>query len=164
MNSKLKTQNHKSSIDNRQLGISIAELAIEYADQRVPYQHRGTSRNGCDCTGLIVAICRELGYLKKFVLRQYREDWNLHAGAGNQVIEELRKFGVEIPKREAGIGDIPVMLFGKCPAHCGIIVARGPVIVHSLKSEHYCNKSVLKKSMWSARWVTTFRLIEEKLN
>jgi len=156
MNSKLKTQNSK-------LGISIAALAIEYAEIRVPYQHRGMSRNGCDCTGLIIGICRELGYLKKFVLRQYREDWNLHAGAGNQVIEELRKVGTEIAKNEATIGDIPVMLFGKCPAHCGIIVARGPVMVHSLKSERWCKKSILKKSMWSAQWLTTFRLIEEKM-
>ncbi len=156
MNSKLKTQDSK-------LGIKIAALAIEYADQRVPYRHRGMTRRGCDCTGLPIAICRELGFLREFVLRQYSSDWNLHAGAGNQVVEELGKFGVEIPNRQAAVGDIAVMLFGKCPAHCGIIISPDLIFVHSLKTNKCCKKSVLKNSVWSSRWVKTFRLIEEKL-
>lgn len=146
-----------------QIGIEIARKAIEYAEIGVPYQHRGMTRNGCDCTGLIIAICRELGFLKEFVLRPYKEDWNCHAGAGYQIIEELEKVGERVPNRESGIGDIPVMWFDKYPCHCGIIVKPGPVIVHSLKSNKHCKKSVLRNSNWSKRWLMTYRLIEKKL-
>lgn len=146
------------------LGVEIARLAIEYADAKVPFEHRGTSRNGCDCTGLLIGICRELGYLKDYELRDYPYDWNLHAGASNYVIDELTKYAVEVPRSEAAVGDIAVMRIGKCPAHCGIIVAPGPVIVHSLVTSKYCRKSVLRNSQWSERWIKTFRFCEAKLS
>jgi len=146
------------------LNVRIAELALQYAKLKVPYEHRGTTRNGCDCTGLIIGICRELGYLNGFVLRQYSKQWNLHAGAGNYVIDELSKIAQRVPNKLATVGDIAVMWFGKCPAHCGIIVKPGPVMVHSLMSNGYCKKSLLKNSQWSSRWLATYRLTEEKLH
>ena len=146
------------------LNARIAELAIEYAKDKVSYEHRGTTRNGCDCTGLIIGICREMGYLKKFVLREYCKQWNLHKGAGNYVIEELSKIARKVPNNQAIIGDIAVMWFAKCPAHCGIIVKPGPVMVHSLLTNKCCKKSLLKNSQWSRRWLATYRLIEERLS
>jgi len=146
------------------LNTRIAELALQYAKQKVPYEHRGTTRNGCDCVGLIIGICRDMGYLEKYVLRQYNDQWNLHAGAGNHMIKEFEKLCQKIPNGQATIGDIAVMWFGKCPAHCGIIVKPGPVMVHSLMSNRYCKKSLLKNSQWSRRWMATYRLTEEKLN
>ena len=147
----------------KSLNEQIAALALEYVALKVPFQHRGMTRNGCDCTGLIVAICRELGFLSTFVLRQYKTDWNLHAGAGNRILEELDKVGNVIPNSEAGIGDIAVMWMGRYPGHCGIIVNPGPVMVHLLKTERFCKKSVLKNSNWSKCWRATYRLDEEKL-
>jgi cell wall-associated NlpC family hydrolase len=149
--------------DRRTLNVKIADLAIEYASLKVPYQHRGTSRNGCDCTGMLIAIARELGYLKRYVLRKYPPDWNLHAGAGNQVIEELSKVADELSKSKASIGDIAVMAFGKCPAHCGIIVDDQLTMVHSLSTNKCCTYGLLKNSLWQSRWLTTFRLNQEKL-
>lgn len=147
-----------------ELNKKIADLATEYARLRVRYQHRGTSRNGCDCTGLIIAILQELGHLKDFILRPYKPDWNKHAGADDKIIEELRKVGEQIPNSRASIGDIAVMWMHDHPGHCGIIVAPGPVMVHSLKTEKCCKKSLLKNSDWSARWRASFRISEEKLN
>lgn len=141
----------------------FAELAIEWARLKVPYQHRGTTRNGCDCTGLLIGIARELGYLKNYELRNYPPDWNLHNGAGNQVIEELKKFGNKIPKSRAGIGDVVVMNFGKCPAHAGIIVNYSMMMVHALSTNRCCAFGKLRNSMWSSRWRYTFRLDENKL-
>lgn len=145
------------------LGERIAAIALEYAAAKVPYQHRGMSRNGCDCTGLIVGVCRELGFLRKFILRQYKLDWNLHKGGGNQILEELGKVGHKIPNNEAAIGDVAVMWMGKWPGHCGIIVKSGPIMVHSLSTERFCKKSVLRKSNWSKSWRATYRLDGEKM-
>ena len=141
----------------------FAAKAIEWAKQKVPYQHRGTTRRGCDCTGLLIGIARELGFLKNYKLRKYPPDWNLHAGAGNQVIEELSKFGHEIPKSQATIGDVAVMAFGKCPAHCGIIVDDKFMMVHSLSTNRSCTIGFLKNSMFAKRWINSFRLDKNKL-
>lgn len=146
-----------------ELNKKIAGLAKEYADAKVPYQHRGYSRNGCDCTGLLLAIMQELGYMKGYKLRDYPPDWNLHAGAGNQVIDELEKLADQIPKKMAGAGDVIVMTFGKCPAHCGILVDNNLTMVHSLSTNRCCTYSLLWNSSWYKRWVTTFRINELKL-
>jgi len=143
--------------------IRFAELAIEWAEAKVPYQHRGLSRNGCDCFGLLVGIWREMGYFKKYVLKYYPPDWNLHAGAGNQVIEELSLYGVQVKKNEIKRGDIAILFFGKCPAHCGIIVSDKLMMVHSLSTKRCCTYGILNNSMWSRRWQTTFRMDENKL-
>ena len=116
-----------------------------------------------DCTGLLVAVLQELDYLKGFILRKYPPQWNLHKGASNQVIEEIEKVAFKVPNKEAIIGDVAVMLFGKCPAHCGVIVTEDLVFVHALRTNGFVKKSVLKKSMWSSRWMATYRLDEKKL-
>jgi cell wall-associated NlpC family hydrolase len=140
----------------------FAEIAGQWADARIPYRHRGTSRRGCDCTGLIIGICREMGFLGNYELRQYPEDWNLHAAADDHVVEELERFGHKINSGGAGVGDIAVMRFGRCPAHVGVIVA-GRLMVHSFKDARCCKYAMLKNSKWAGRWVATYRLDPEKL-
>lgn len=144
--------------------ISLSQL---YADRArewvgVVYQHRGTTRRGCDCTGLLVGIAQELGLLKNYKLRSYSFDWNLHAGAGNYIVEELKRYSNEIPKSETRVGDILIFRFGKCLAHAGILVAKG-LFVHSIAKAKVCKYSVLKNSIWSTRWAKTFRLDERKM-
>jgi len=147
----------------------FAASAIEYAEQKVPFRHRGIDRRGCDCTGLLIAIARENGWLKNYKLREYNMQWNLHHGASDQIIEELERFADPIDNGMATVGDIAVMRFGKCPAHCGIIVTKGLVFVHCMKERGKgrlsggCKKSVLKNSMWSRRWIATYRIDEKKL-
>lgn len=134
---------------------AFARLACEWAEASVTYRHRGTTRNGCDCTGLLIGIARELGYLKKYKLRRYAIDWNLHAGAGDYITTELIKFGSAIPNGRAAPGDIAVMTFGKCRAHVGVIVREDLLMVHSLKTNGRCKYDILKNSMWSRRWIET---------
>jgi len=140
----------------------FAHLARQWADAGVPYQHRGTSRNGCDCTGLLIGIAGEMGYLANYKLRQYGPQWNLHAGAGNQVLEEIEKFADPIDIKEAGIGDIAVMKFGRCPAHCGIIVDGKGLMVHALKTNLRVRYGLLKNSQWSKRFCAAYRINIEK--
>ncbi len=130
----------------------------------VPYRHRGTTRSGCDCTGLVIGIATEHGFLINYKLRQYGRQWNLHAGAGDQMIEELGRFCDHIDNKEAGPGDIAVMRFGRCPAHCGIIIDDTGLIIHSLKSNKKVTCGMLRNSRWQKRWVMTFRINETKLN
>jgi cell wall-associated NlpC family hydrolase len=149
-------------LTKRDLGSNIAALAREWAAERVPYLHRGTTRSGCDCTGLILGIAREMGFLLDYKLREYPPDWNLHGGAGNQVIDELKKFADAVAPHEVVAGDIVLMRFGKCPAHCGIIV-EPHIMVHNWRSGRYCRFAMLQNSMWSRRWISTYRFNVKRL-
>jgi cell wall-associated NlpC family hydrolase len=136
----------------------IADLAAE----GVPYVHRGTSRSGCDCTGLVIGIFRELGFLTRFELPEYPVDWNLHAGACDRILEYLdRGFDRVTPSRSAA-GDIAVMFFGRCPAHVGILVA-ADMMVHCFRDAGSVRFARMIASPWSARWRYTYRVNEEKL-
>lgn len=130
----------------------------------VKYRHRGMTKNGCDCTGLIIGALRNLGFMAGYALRMYPLDWNLHAGAGNYIMEELGKVSNEIPKQSAAAGDILMFRFGKCLAHVGVLIdpANGK-FVHALLSSEKCCYAISKNSMWSARWEKTFRLDVDKL-
>lgn len=130
----------------------------------VKYRHRGTTMRGCDCTGLIIGVCRKLGYLGRYDLRMYPEDWNLHAGAGNYICEELDKVGNEIPKNSACDGDIAIFRFGKCLAHAGIIVdIKKRLMIHSFLTAKKCKYAILRNSLWSKRWEKSYRLDNEKM-
>jgi cell wall-associated NlpC family hydrolase len=147
------------------LAEQFAAAAESYAADRVVYQHRGTTRQGVDCTGLIIAIAREIGFLGRYELRPYPPDWNLHSGAGQQLLVELEKVADRIRKVDADRGDVAVIFWGKCPAHCGILVAggRAPRMVHSYYGARSVRHAMLVRSPWSKRWVHTYRLNEEKL-
>lgn len=153
--------NSKLKIQNSELREKLASIAMKWIG--VPYEHRGTTRKGCDCTGILIGIAGEMGFLEGYELRQYPVQWNLHSGAGNQVIEEIERFAERIENAEAGPGDIAVMRFGRCPAHCGIIVDDNGLMVHSLKTNGRVTYGMLRNSMWSKRWCATYRINEEKL-
>lgn len=135
-----------------------------WADAKIKYRHRGTTKGGCDCTGLIIGAMRNLGYLGKYVLRMYPRDWNLHSGAGNYIIEEITKISDEIPNSEIDNGDLVVFRFGKCVAHIGVMIdISSKLFAHSLFSIKQCRYAILRNSMWSKRWVKSFRLNNEKM-
>lgn len=130
----------------------------------VPYRHRGTTRQGCDCTGLLIGVARELGYLKHFKLRKYKQDWNLGSGADDQVIKQLKKMGDLIGNSQADIGDIIVMNFGRCGDHCGILVdVHKKLMIHCYRTLKKCRYGILRNSRWSRRWIQTYRIDEQKL-
>jgi cell wall-associated NlpC family hydrolase len=122
--------------------------ALQWTADRVKYRHRGITRAGCDCTGLLIGIARECGYLKNYELRDYGRQWNTHA---------------EVPKSETGPGKIVVMRFKLCPAHVGIIVNDNLLMVQIHAKAKYCKATPLRNSPWSARWIATYELNETKM-
>ena len=131
----------------------------------VPYQHRGTTRGGCDCTGLLIGVARELGFLKNYQIRKYPVDWNLHSMADDYIAGELNRLTVEIPKNQADTGDIIIMHFGRCISHCGILVDREKMLmVHSYRTSNKVTKGLLRNSKYARHWVRTFRIDAEKIS
>ena len=141
-------------------------FAERYAQQAlqwlgVPYQHRGTTRGGCDCTGLLIGVARELGCLQDYELRKYPPDWNLHGMADNYIAEQLGQLAVPVPNSEAAAGDILIMHFGRCLAHCGILVDRPKMLmVHCWRPSRKVTYSIVGQA-W--KWRLTYRLDESKL-
>ncbi len=146
------------------LQLIFKEEAIKWAEEKVRYVHRGVSKLGCDCTGLIIGVCREIGYLGNYKLRNYSKDWNLHNGAGNYIIEELEKVANEIPKNEITEGDILVFSWGRCLAHVGILVNKNNgKFVHCFVDSKKCIYGILFNSGFGKRWKKSYRLNVEKM-
>jgi cell wall-associated NlpC family hydrolase len=140
------------------------EESITWVTDEVRYLHRGVSKLGCDCTGLLIGISKQMGYLKNYRLRQYPKDWNMHAGAGNFIVEELEKIADEIPNKNAQEGDILVFRFAKCLAHAGILInKKNGRFVHSHMHGKKCEYGFLYNSGFGKRWEKTYRLSSIKL-
>jgi len=138
---------------------SFKQEAIKWAEAQVKYVHRGVSKLGCDCTGLIIGICRSLGYLGTYKLRQYPPDWNLHTGRGNYIEEELNKVANEIPIHVMQEGDILAFYLHTCLAHVGILVNKdNGMFVHVFDGSKKCQYAIYKNSAWSSRFKKVFRL------
>jgi len=139
----------------------IIQEALKWADMKVPYLHRGTTVHGCDCTGLLLGILQNLGYLTKYHLPMYPPDWNLHSGGKNDLLKNLSECSYEIPKNSAQPGDIILFSLGKCRAHAGILITN-TLFVHSHAGVG-CIRSTLKTSRWFKRLTGAMRLDETKL-
>lgn len=129
---------------------------------RIPYLHRGMTRNGVDCTGLIIAILSELGYMTDYMLRQYPPDWNLHGGAGNYIEDEIVKIADEIPKHQTEPGDLILIRFGRCLSHCAIVMP-ADLILHAFLTAKMVKYDLLRGPKWGNRWMKTYRLSLMKL-
>ena len=126
----------------------------------VPYQHRGTTKAGCDWTGLIIGVLQELGYLKGYILRKYAKDWNLHAGADDYLIREISK--IAVPVLTPAPGDIVLFKFGQCVAHAGIVIDKG-LFIHSHVNARKCDISRLHNSPWTKRISGFYQIQEDRL-
>jgi cell wall-associated NlpC family hydrolase len=143
-------------------GEQFAQQAIQWLD--VPYQHRACTRGGCDCTGLLLGVARELGYLKQYELRNYPQDWNLHGMADNYIAEQLGRFGHVVPNSHAATGDVLIFHLGKCLAHCGILVnAETMLMVHCYRTSRKVARAIVRNSKWSKLWRKSYRIDETKL-
>lgn len=129
---------------------------------RIPYLHRGMTKRGVDCTGLIIAIFHELGFLENYQLRQYPIDWNLHGGAGEYIETEIVKVADEIPKHETQPGDLILLQFGRCLSHCAIVMPGG-LMLHAFQTAGKVTYDLLRGPKWVKRWAKTFRLNESKV-
>lgn len=138
----------------------IAEIAKKYASLKVPYRHRGSSRKGCDCTGLLLAIMKELGFLKTYKLPLYGVDWNTHAGADDRVVKELEKFASKVTRLQ--VGNIIVFEWKDCPSHVGIYVGQH-LFVHCLRNAGKVEKLSLLTKEWKNRTYAIYELSLNKL-
>ncbi len=146
---------------SRELREQLCNNVKVWRDLNVKYEHRGMTRKGCDCTGLIIGSLRELGYLKNYKLRKYPIDWNLHAKADNYIVEEISKVADEITR--PNIGDLVLFYFGRCVAHVGVLIEDG-LFIHCHMKSRKCKASKLWNSQWTKRIVGFYRLDENKLN
>lgn len=146
----------------KNLGVSIADEAVKFVRARVPYQHRGMSMFGCDCTGLLIAVFHRLGLFRQYKLRVYKLDWNLNAGADDYIREELGKVAIRVPNSQLQVGDVLVFRFGRCAAHVGVFI-KPNVFAHCYKEQGRCCYGTLESSPWGRRWISTYRFDEEKV-
>jgi len=146
---------------SEKLRIRLCSIAKEWKNLGVKYEHRGTTRNGCDCTGLVIGVLKEMGYFKNYKLRNYPLDWNLHAGADNYIMEEVVKIADRI--EEPDIGDLVLFYIGRCIAHIGVVIEHD-LFIHCYMTSRKCVISSLINSRWTKRIAGFYRLNEDKLN
>ena len=153
---------------SQEFKIRLCNVVKLWKDLKVPYQHRGMTRYGCDCTGLIIGALKEMGYGKNYQLRIYPPDWNLHSGADNHIVEEISRVADRIER--PGAGDLVLFYFGRCIAHIGVIIENG-LFIHCHRKSKRCVVSSLWNSPWTKRIFKDanntpvfYRLIESKLN
>lgn len=146
---------------SQELRTRFCNVAKTWKSLSVKYEHRGTTRKGCDCTGLIIGILQELGYIKDYKLRKYPPDWNLHAFADDHITEEVVKVAYKIAKPD--IGDLVLFYIGRCVAHIGVVI-ENDLFIHCHRRSKKCIISSLWNSQWTKRIVGFYRLNEDKLN
>jgi len=141
----------------------IAEKAKEWANDKVRYKHRGHTRNGCDCSGLLVGVMRELGYLKNFKMPNYPVDWNLHGFKykHNYLTEKICKYAYKIPMNEKQPGDVLLFKYLKVICHSGIYVGN-ELFVHSYVLRPVCY-GTLRNSRYGKWLEEVWRVDERKL-
>ena len=127
----------------------------------VPYVHRGTTKRGDDCTGLLLGILQSFGYYTDYQLRKYPPDWNLHAMADDFIVDEIKKIAKSIPNKKTIAGDVLIFRWGKCNSHAGIKL-NDHLFIHSIAGSK-CKISSLKRGPHSSRWSMSFRLDENLL-
>ncbi len=130
----------------------------------VPYEHRGTTRNGCDCSGLLIGVMRELGYLKDFVYPSYPRDWCLHSFVRkhNYITKYIRKYANQVAISGKQLGDILLFRYAKVICHTGIYVGKD-LFIHSYLFRPV-SYGTLKNSPYSNRLMEVWRIDEGKLN
>ncbi|HUV65468.1 MAG TPA: NlpC/P60 family protein [Sedimentisphaerales bacterium] len=127
----------------------------------VPFLHRGMTRRGCDCTGLLIGCLKEMLPTAHYQLRTYPHDWNLHAGSGDYIREELIKIASPYEGRIEP-GDVLLFRFGRCIAHCAIVVA-GKIFIHAHVRAGQVETGFLRTPQWGTRLAGTWRLDPEKV-
>lgn len=134
---------------------ALVSVARSYLD--VPFRHRGRSRRGLDCIGLVVVALADVG----------RSVPDKKAYGRSPEADRLREalvaeFGAAIHKSELQVGDIVTMQWTGRPQHVGIVtdyrygglglihaeIANGRVIEHRLADP------------WPRRVIEGFRPVE----
>jgi len=122
----------------------------------VPYEHRGITKRGCDCTGLLIGVLQALGHATNYIPRVHPMDWNLHDMADDHIVKELSKVADKVTKPKKG--DFVLFRFGRCVSHAGIMITQNKFI-HCFKDAKKCKYSIMDgTNQWSKRLAGFYRI------
>lgn len=93
----------------------IRDVARTYLGVR--WRHRGRSRTGLDCIGLLVAVGRDLGLSVEDTDREYRKTPDIKL-----FLDMIRRQTVEGSMNYIRTGSILMLRQGVYPCHCGFAV------------------------------------------
>jgi len=144
-----------------ELNNRIAAIAEEWARLQVPYKHRGSSVNGCDCTGLLIGVLKSMGFLSDFVMPVYSFEWNIHRVVKNHLLEYIPQYCDQVCITDKIRGDIALFQIAKTISHAGIIVSN-QVFVHSYYPASTCY-GVLSCKRWKDRLVQVWRINDTRI-
>jgi len=120
----------------------------------IPYQHRGRTRQGIDCYGLVMLFYREM---MKTELPDYREyysnQWDRHECG--TTIEGALHDGRWVPCRVDDLGAVHTFRVMGAVCHVGIVLKDGQFL-HAFEGTNSCIER-LDDMSWSKRRVTTYR-------
>ncbi len=119
----------------------------------VPWRHQGRNRNGIDCVGLVVVVCRELA-IWDYDVAGYPRDPD-----GSFMAHFFAAGGVRIPLLAAAPGDLILFRDAIFACHVGFVAASsfGPTIIHA----HTTRRRVLEEPLvgeWRANWLAAIAL------
>lgn len=160
------------------LQTDIAVEAQKWANLKVRYIHRGITLKGCDCSGLLVGILKNLGYLVNFVMPAYPFDWNMHDCKHNYLTEFIplycdlvwtrpeenkkNKKKIKINWRNFKPGDVLLFKYGKVISHAGILIDESGLFAHCYFPVG-TKYSTLIGAKWNSRLVEVWRVNEGKV-
>jgi cell wall-associated NlpC family hydrolase len=142
------------------LNDDIARIAKEWADAKVRYRHRGTSKEGVDCTGLLIGVIKSLGGLQDFELPYYPEDWQQHSFCHNYIEELVPKYADKVDSPIPG--DILLFRMFKIICHVGIFVD-DDLFVHAYLAKKHVWYAKLSGSTWERHLNSVWRPDRERL-
>lgn len=97
----------------------------------VPFLHQGVTREGCDCRGLVIGVCRELGLVAPdFDVTGYAREPD-----GRSMLHECDRHMQRISRDAMRPGDVVVVAFHKHPQHLGFLTDHAygcPGVIHAL--------------------------------
>lgn len=147
-------------MNQEEFRIEICRLAKEWVQEKIKYRHRGYSRRGCDCIGLLLGILQEMGFMKKYVLPFYERGWE--RGQDREILtREFEPYYIEIDREIIQSGDVLLFAFAGRIIHCGIYLDDN-LFVHCFQGTTV-KIDTLKHSPWTGRLVKIVRLNLEKL-
>jgi cell wall-associated NlpC family hydrolase len=119
---------------------SIVSMAMTYVG--TPYRRGGTSRKGVDCSGLVYAVCREIGVK---LPRSARDMW----GTGQKVDNGNLQPGDLVFFKNTYRDGI---------SHVGIFIGDGN-FVHAVKPGRGVQVSSLGEGYYAQHWAGAYRLM-----
>jgi len=133
---------------------SAAMVAAARTFLRVPYKHRGRSRAGVDCIGLIACALQAVG--------RDIEDREAYSPApqGDSLHEAAAyHLGTPVPKDAMQPGDVVLLRWFKHPNHVALVTPYpygGLALLHSFKASHEVIEHRLDDE-WRSRIVGAWR-------